>query len=140
MDELKHVFQVLPENRVVICRCCRFAVPLTQIQKHLARRQQQLAKRIRRSVVSSIGADAQIARTARDIICPKPQDRPIEGLPIYYSGLRCTGSDERGLQCLYVCRTVRGIQDHCQRRHDWTNEQQRGGDASKREKHSPYKM
>lgn len=61
----------------------------------------------------------QIAFNKDQVRYPDPADLPIIGLPIFEDGLKCK-------QCLYLCRTRKGIQDHCKEEHDWVNPQKRG--------------
>jgi superfamily II DNA helicase RecQ len=38
--------------------------------------------------------------------------------------------------CWYVCVSLRGMQKHCKEKHDWVNEQKRGGDMRQASKHA----
>lgn len=139
VDPTDHLLEVVPEIKVVICQACQYAVPPGQLREHLATRHAQLSKTTRRAIVVQINADARVAHHPRDVVYPKPQDPPLEGLPIHYDGLRCLGLDDRA-QCQYVCRTIRGMQDHCRLIHGWRNEQSHGGDARNKQRHAANRM
>jgi hypothetical protein len=51
------------------------------------------------------------------VIYPKPSQAPLDTLPIYFDGLKCIGKDIEGRLCLYICRTLYGIQRHYKEEH-----------------------
>ncbi|KAK0257443.1 hypothetical protein LTR35_018222, partial [Friedmanniomyces endolithicus] len=83
---------------------------------------------------------AELAQVESDVIYPATTDPPVTQLPVYFDGFRCGGRDERGEPCPHICRTPRGIQDHCERHHGWNNEQKRGGNARLKQVHSRNKL
>ena len=81
-----------------------------------------------------------VARQNDDVVYPPATATAIQGFPQYDDGIRCQWVDERQDQCEYVCRTRRGIQEHCREIHQWVNDRKRGGDEQKKNRQSSNQM
>src|SRR5436305_11533534 len=81
-----------------------------------------------------------VARQNDDVVYLPATATAIQGFPQYDDGIRCQWVDERQDQCEYVCRTRRGIQEHCREIHQWVNDRKRGGDVRKKNRQSSNQM
>lgn len=126
MEQFSRVFRHMPKYQVIICKECQFAVPPSQIKPHLAKHHESILARARREVADVAWNLNLLAQVGEDVIYPELSDAAVEGLPLYNDGLRCVSKDELGRPGQYVCRTIRGIQEHCKREHGWVDSQKRG--------------
>ena len=117
MDSFEDVFELLSDFRIVLCRVCQFAVVPSQVQTHLTKHHTRLSVSQRQDLVAKVQSLPDLAYEESQVVYPRPRAALIEGLPIYYDGLRCTGRVTRGKRCRYVCRTVYGIREHCKKKH-----------------------
>jgi superfamily II DNA helicase RecQ len=140
MHVWEDVFQHFAEYRVIVCKRCQYAVRPDHVQAHLQQAHRTTSKDQRESIARVLAEWRDVARKKDDVRYPHPHDAPISGLPIYSDGLKCNGSDETGETCRYICRTIRGIQQHCKQQHGWVNRQKRGDRITERKKHSPNRM
>ena len=108
--------------------------------KHLRTHHKRLTLQQRRAIISAVDKLHILARVPSDVVYPSPNDPPVANLPVYFDGLKCSSLDSRGALCLYICRTPRGIRDHCEQRHSWVNSQKRGGDARSKQIHARNKI
>jgi hypothetical protein len=104
---------------VILCKQCQFAVVPSQMTAHLRvhhpSKSQQHRKRIQEWVDKAEG----IAFEKGQVLYPGVEEPPILGLPIFRDGFACK-------ECIYICRSKRGIQEHCKGQHGWINPQKRG--------------
>lgn len=121
MDTLNSFLEVLPQYRVVICTCCQYAVVPAGISKHLRTSHKRLSLQHRRQIEEEITKDRRLAPTESEVIYPLPTDPPLEQLPVYFDGLKCGARDQPNSACRYVCRTIRGMQEHCKEQNGWVN-------------------
>ena len=136
MDSFEDIFELLSDFHIVLCPACQFAVIASQAQNHLTKYHTPVLVSQRQDLVAKVQSLPDLAYEGSQVVYPRPGAAPIEGLPIYYDGLRCTGRDTKGKRCRYVCRTVYGIHEHPKKKHDWVNEQKHGGDFRTRQTHS----
>lgn len=129
MDEFNKIFEHRPEYRIVICKRCRFAVIPRQTAGHLLKHRIVLSAPIRQTIVAYIQQLDDLAYTKDDVIYPSPTSELVKDLPIFHGGLRCTGDDEQGSPCTYICESKKAIQRHCKTVHGWINPQKRGGNS-----------
>ena len=129
MDDFHRLFYVNSQHHILICTDCQFAVVPTQIGKHLRAHHLRLSLQQRRTIVSRVEELIGLAEVPSDVIYPLPSDPPVTHLPLYFDGLKCNGYDAQGALCSYICRTLRGMREHCRQKHGWINSQKRGGDT-----------
>jgi len=135
MEPFNQLFQHLPKHRVAVCRQCAIAVPPAQFSTHVRERHPSVSVSVRGEIVAAVKSLADLAWEPEDVLMPKPIERPIEGLPVYRDGITCLLEG-----CWYTCRTIRGMQGHCEGKHGWVNNQKRGGDARRKSKQSDNKV
>ena len=140
MDDFHRLFDVNSQCRALLCMNCQYAVVPAQLKKHLKAHHKRLSLQQRRDIISRVEELSGIARVPSDVVYPSPSDPPITGLPVYFDGLECEASGPIGATCSYICRTPRGMREHCEQRHDWVNSQKRGGDARSKRIHSSNKI
>lgn len=140
MDEFHRLFTVDSRSRIFICISCQYAVVPTHLGKHLRTHHKRLTLQRRRAIISVVDEFSILARVPLDVVYPSPNDPPVGNLPVYFDGLKCSSLDSRGVPCLYICRTPRGIREHCEQRHSWVNSQKRGGDARSKQIHARNKI
>jgi len=140
MDELNRIFLAYDEYRIIVCTICQFAVVPSQTEHHLRKHHSRLTHQQRRIVAQKVQSLPQLALVESDVIYPRPDQPPINTLPIFFDGLKCTGKHEDGNACRYMCRTITGIQKHCKDEHGWINIQKRGGDARDKQVHSENRL
>jgi len=140
MDELNRIFLAYDEYRIIVCTICQFAVVPSQTEHHLRKHHSRLTYQQRRIVAQKVQSLPQLALVESDVIYPRPDQPPINTLPIFFDGLKCTGKHEDGNACRYMCRTITGIQKHCKDEHGWINIQKRGGDARDKQVHSENRL
>ncbi|KAB5513537.1 hypothetical protein GE09DRAFT_933458, partial [Coniochaeta sp. 2T2.1] len=97
------------------------------IEQHLKSQHPRVSAVHRAVIVTKAESLSDLAQVESDVIYPAPADPPVTQLPVYHDGLMCTGRDEHGKECSYICRTPRGIRKHCSKEHGWVNDQKRGG-------------
>jgi hypothetical protein len=140
MDEFCRLFDVNHKHRVLICLGCQYAVVPSQVKTHLQVYHKHISLQQRNSIVLAVEATTELARTHAEVIYPTPTDPPISTLPTYFDGLKCHGRQSQGTACSYVCRTARGIREHCHEKHGWMNQQKRGGDIRSKQVHASNKI
>jgi superfamily II DNA helicase RecQ len=140
MDEFSRIFLSYDEYRIIVCTICQFAVVPSQIEHHLKKHHSRLTHQQRRIVAQKVQSLPQLALVESDVIYPRSDDPPINTLPVFFDGLKCTGKLQDGSACQYICRTITGIQKHCKDGHDWVNVQKRGGDARGKRFHSENRL
>ena len=140
MDEVHRHFTIDSRSRVLICTSCQYAVVPAHLSKHLRTHHKRLTLQQRRAIISAVDELSILARVPLDVVYPSPNDPPVANLPVYFDGLRCSSIDSRGVPCSYICRTPRGIREHCEQKHSWVNSQKRGGDARSKQIHARNKI
>jgi hypothetical protein len=140
MDEFDRIFEIHSECRVLICTQCQFAVVPSHIAKHLKAHHKRLPQHERRNIIARVQSRTDLAQLEREVVYPRVGDPPIANLPVFFDGLSCTGKNATGEPCVYVCRTLQGIQEHCKVEHGWINQQKRGGDARTKRVHTSNKL
>lgn len=140
MDDFHRLFEVDARCRVLICTGCQYAVVPAHVGKHLRTHHKRLTLEQRRNIISAVDELLILARVPSDVIYPSPSDPPIVNLPVYFDGLKCSGVNPCGVPCLYICRTPRGIREHCEHNHGWVNSQKCGGDARSKHTHAKNKI
>lgn len=118
----------------------QIAVIPAQVEEHLRKQHGRLPRQERHEIAERYHNFRNVALVESDVVYPKPSQPPLDTLPIYLDGLKCTGNDIQGQPCLYVCRTPCGIQKHCKEEHNWENKQNRGGDVRTKQTHSANKL
>ena len=140
MDNFERMFQHYPQFRIAICRQCQFAPVPGEIQKHLRKHHTRLSTKEREEISEKFRTLSDLARHETEVIYPTSRDAPIAELPVFFDAITCTAQYEDNSQCHYVCRTARGIREHCKDKHRWTNNQKRGGDVRQKRPHAPNKL
>jgi hypothetical protein len=140
MDELSRIFIHHVEYRIVVCTTCQFAVVPSQVLQHLKKHHNRLTHQQRRTIAEKVCSLPQLALVESDVIYPRPNQLPIDTLPVFFDGLKCIGKHEDGNACRYMCRTTTGMQKHCKDKHGWVNIQKRGGDVRGKRSHSENKL
>ena len=138
--EFATLFDAKARYRVLICSQCQYAVPPAHIQRHLKDRHKRLTVDQRRSILAGVRTHDQLAQSQHEVIYPKSHEPPVDGLPVYFDGLRCNAKDHHGRICGHICRTPRRMQDHCAQKHGWINQQKRGGNIHLKKVHSDNKI
>jgi hypothetical protein len=124
------------QYRILICTDFHYAVVPTKLDRHLRTHRIRLSLPQCRAIVSTIDGFSGLARTPSDVVYPSPSDPPVAHLSVHFDGLQCGGSDTQGAPCSYICRTRRGIREHCEQRHNWVNSHKRGGDTRSKQTQS----
>lgn len=140
MDEVTRLFDVNSRCRALICSTCQYAVVPDQLHKHLRAHHKRLSLQQRRDIISTVEEISELARLPSDVVYPSPNDPPIDSLPVYFDGLKCTAPVADGAVCSYICRTPRGMREHCRQKHGWVNSQKRGGDTRSKQLHSSNRI
>ena len=117
MDEFDRLFTTYPQYRVTICTRCQVAIIPAQVEEHLRKQHSRLSRQQRHDIADKFHRLCDVALVESDVIYPNPSDPPLDALPVYFDGLKCTGNDNQGRLCLYICRTPCGIQKHCKEEH-----------------------
>ena len=140
MDDFHRLFLIDSQCRVLICTDCQYAVVPAQMGKHLRTHHKRLTLQQRRDIISAVDRLPILARVPSDVTYPSPSDPPVANIPVYFDGMKCSSVDPRGVPCLYICRTPRGIREHCEQKHGWVNSQKRGGDTRSKQTHAKNKI
>ncbi|KAI7206681.1 hypothetical protein KC365_g17003 [Hortaea werneckii] len=140
MDSPNSFLEILPQHRVVICTQCQYAIIPSSVKEHLRTSHKRLPLQHRREIIDTVAKNSSLAQTPSEVIYPLPTDSPLELLPVYFDGLRCRAGHQPSGACQYVCRTVRGMQEHCEQNHGWVNTQRRGGNSLLKQVHTPNKL
>lgn len=138
MDDFSRLFEIDDKHRILICLNCQYAVIPFQIRTHLQKFHKRIGLEQRNEIVSRVETATVLARSHAEVVYPAPTDPPLPSLPTYFDGLKCQGS--QGNACSYICRTPRGIREHCQEKHGWENQQKRGGDVRSKQVHTSNKI
>jgi len=117
MDELNRIFLAYDEYRIIVCTICQFAVVPSQTEHHLRKHHSRLTHQQRRIVAQKVQSLPQLALVESDVIYPRPDQLPINTLPIFFDRLKCIGKHEDSNACRYMCRRITGIQKHCKDEH-----------------------
>lgn len=129
MDLFSQLFDVKLQFGVVICKPCQFAVVPSQIGAHLKAHHPNETPQQRKALQQEVESFSDIAFQKDQVKYPDPTDSPITGLPVYEDGFKCKAQTTPGIECSYICRSKRGIQQHCKEDHSWTNSRKRGRQA-----------
>jgi hypothetical protein len=140
MNDFDRVFETDFQHRILICLSCQYAIIPSQAKTHLQVYHKRLTVRQRRNITSKVEGTTRLARVPEDVIYPEPSEPPVANLPVYFDGLKCTGITSQGNTCSYICRTLHPMQEHCKQKHNWTNQQRRGGDARSKQLHTSNKI
>lgn len=120
MDPFAH----LPEYPFIFCTKCRFACITNEVPTHLQRHHISINARQRAEIaqaVRSIPGLLQNQNELRAFPLLPPTTKPIPLLPPPQNdGLQC-------VECPYIARQVRSIQEHCRTIHGWQNPVRKGG-------------
>ncbi len=131
-EQFNRFFKHMPEYRIILCKRCGYAVIPKQIGGHLSDQHKgEISKKTREAILEFIRGLDNVAWTKDEVIYLHKPVEVILGLPVYHDGIVCKWEGEDGTPCLdvYICRTTRGIQEHCKEKHKWVNCQKRGGNS-----------
>jgi hypothetical protein len=140
MNDFDRVFETDFQHRILICLSCQYAIIPSQAKTYLQVYHKRLTVQQRRDIISKVEGTTQLARVREDVIYPEPTEPPVANLPVYFDGLKCTGITSQGNACSYMCRTLHPMQEHCKQKHNWTNQQRRGGDTRSEQLHTSNKI
>ena len=138
--DFDHYFEIDSQHRILICKSCQYAIIPSQLKTHLQVYHTRLSLQQRRDFISSVESSSDIATVHENVIYPVPTDPPVQSLPVYFDGLRCKWMSDGHAVCVYVCRTLRLMREHCKQKHGWANQQKRGGDARAKQLHTANKV
>ena len=108
IDLLPKLFQHLLEYQVIVCKKCKYAIVLAQVDGHIQKQHLSIIKEERASIVETVVVSPNIAKTPEYIRIPSGVEAAIKGLLMYYNALRCIYETASGV-CNYVCRTKTGM-------------------------------
>lgn len=134
------LFNVKARYGILVCNSCQYAVPPAHVQRHLKDHHKRLTLEQRRSILVEVRTHNELAQSRGDVVYPLPNEPPVDGLPVFFDGLRCNAIDDNGQKCGYICRAPRRIRKHCDQCHGWVNEQKRGGNARLKQVHATNKI
>ena len=109
MDDFNRIFLSYDEYRIIVCTICQFAVVPSQIECHLKQHHSRLTHQQRRIMAQKVQSLPQLALVESDVIYPRPDQPPINTLPVFFDGLKYIGKREDGSACRYMCRTTAGM-------------------------------
>ncbi|KAI1663136.1 DEAD/DEAH box helicase [Pyrenophora tritici-repentis] len=115
MDALEAIFDHHATLRILVCRTCGFAVPPKHVAAHLQRAHRQCTVPERVAIEAAAKELPNLAKEPKHLCLPRAAKTPIPGLAQGSNG--------------FVCQ-VEG--SHCKEKHNWVNNQRRGGDARKK--------
>ena len=116
------------ETGLLICKECKFALIPSRIDSHYSGTPHHLTPTIRSQIKTYISSldisnlittESQISSTLSNFLKSFNLISFIPEIAIYYDGLGC-------LNCLYISRSRRPIQNHLKENHDWENPRIRG--------------
>jgi superfamily II DNA helicase RecQ len=140
MEPFNRIFQHLREFRIIQCKTCAYAVVPDQMNGHLRDHHKEISASTRQQIVDVVKGMDGVARQQEDVVYPPATATAIQGFPLYDDGFRCQGEDGEQGQCEYICRTPRGIQQHCRDIHQWVNDRGRGGNVRKKNRQRSNEM
>ena len=123
MASFDELFTPLPAFRTAICREHRSAVTARSVASHVSSCHRHLAVSVRRRIAdeaSVLQDNGSLAADIDGIQFPDTIIHAINSLPIWSNGKKC-------IQCSYIRRTRKHIQQHCRSEHGWANPRGRGG-------------
>jgi hypothetical protein len=88
--DFQHLFEINPRHRVLICKSCQYAIVPAHFKTHLQVYHSRLSLQQRRDFTQEVESDSNVARVHEDVVYPLLTDPPVESLPVYFDGLRCT--------------------------------------------------
>lgn len=132
---MDHYFEHLPAYGIVRCRQCRYAVAPQHIPSHLREQHRHIPSAARKAIADE-ALRCSAASAPDEVRHPPHGAEPVPGFPVICDALQCGASDDAGA-CEYICRSLRGMQRHCERRHAWINSQTRGGNKMAQHQHAP---
>ena len=118
------LFYHLEEQRVIVCRECRYAVWPDQVSAHLRLKHEAPRKEVR--AIATEVASWGLQRSPEDFRLVRTGLQPLDHLPVYQDGVAC---QLRPAQCQYVCRSLTSLRNHWRTAHRWRPSplQRRGG-------------
>lgn len=140
MYDFDDIFHHYPEYRVIICKKCHFSPVPDQVSTHLRTQHPRTTSEQRSRIVETVQKLPNLAWIESQVRYPRSFDKPIPHLPVYFDGLRCSKKEGGRGRCRYVCRTARGIRGHCEDKHQWVNQQKRGGNSRQKQMHPANKV
>lgn len=105
--------QHLTEYGLVLCKSCQYTVWPSHLATHF-RKIHKLSKQSVATITQTVDGFPDL-KDQNSFHLPSSVDRPIPGLPVV-EGFQCQVSSD----CLYICRTLKGIKDHCRQQHKQT--------------------
>lgn len=138
MELFNTIFEYLPEHCIGVCRAHCEGVLASQLPSHLRRGHGELTAATRKAIVLAAAEHSAWATSANTVALPLPESKPIAYLPVYRDGMRCSMATKDSSQCSYIVRTLRDIQEHCRKEHQWTNPRKRGWQCPEQQKGQPW--
>ena len=139
MQHFESVFEHWAKFRVIYCKTCRFCPVPNQVTRHLKEHHSHVAPEIRQQIAQVVAGIEVVARQPSEVRYPDGEIEPIIGLPVMRAMFQCTGQQEEGVRCMFMCQHVETIQKHCKKQHGWVNIQKRGGNTF-RQQQTPNRM
>lgn len=140
MTEFYGIFEYWSQYRVLYCPSCRFCPVPQHVETHLSKRHPQIPSATRQKIVLAVRSHTEVARCPGNVVYPEPHIAAIDGLPIHDNALACRGVGDDGIPCVFSCTDMSYMHRHCKKRHRWGNQQRRGGDARRKQHHTPNRM
>ena len=122
LNPQQHVEHLI-EQKLIVCKKCRFAIWLSHIQKHFQRMQHQWKQSTAVQLIITIQSWFNIIANFDSLTVFDFVTEIVLELLVYDDELRCQVVLD---QCYYVCRIVKSMKEYCREAHNWTKHQRRG--------------
>jgi hypothetical protein len=126
MSIANRYFTRLGKYEVIVCKECRYAVWLAEVDAHLGGKHHEIKKEERRVIKNAIDSSWRgLIQEPNQFIVPGEIDKAVPKLPLY-DGFVCK-LDPENCQGIYCGK--RSIMQHWEEQHNWnvTGKKKRGG-------------
>ena len=100
-DPRAHI-EHLAEHQLIVCKSCRYAIWLEQVQQHYQESQHRWKKQAASGLAAAMQSWLGVIQYSIELKVPSRVDTAIVILSIYDDGLLCQVNPT---QCQYVCRS-----------------------------------
>ncbi len=126
MDHFDHI----PAWSIIVCKACRHAVWLGEVQGHLQGKQHRISSKDAIGITEEVQQWPGIVRYPTEFEVPAYVDEPIPELPLYKDGFKC---ELAPAQCSHICRGQGSMRVHWHRQHRWTVYGKEGGSGRQKQ-------
>src|SRR5450432_2318610 len=126
----------LPDYHVIVYvgPRCKYAVLPIHIDSHLGNARHNYSKEQREQVIQEISQIEGLIQDNRGLVSFKFPKLDSPAIP----ELRVAMSDRLQYKwCFHICRNERRMQAHCEKVHEWVNDQKRGRPSYKKRQSKP---